>query len=139
MILLDTDHLSVLQSKPSDRRNRLVARMAVERAEVFAAPIVAIEEQLRGWLASLAKERQIRRQIVPYRELGKLFDFYTAFQIIPFDEAAAGQFESFGGIRVGIADRKIAAISLAQRALLLTANRRDFERVPGLRFENWMD
>lgn len=139
MILLDTDHLSVLQSKSSDRRNRLVARMAVERAEGFAAPIVAIKEQLRGWLASLAKERQIRRQIVPYRELGKLFEFYTAFQIIPFDEAAAERFESFGGIRVGIADRKIAAISLAQRALLLTANRRDFERLPGLRFENWMD
>ena len=74
-----------------------------------------------------------------YRELGRLFDFYTAFQIIPFDEAAAEQFESFGGIRVGVADRKIAAISLTQRALMLTANRRDFERVPGLRFENWLD
>lgn len=23
--------------------------------------------------------------------------------------------------------------------LLLTANRRDYEQVPGLRFENWMD
>ena len=33
----------------------------------------------------------------------------------------------------------IAAIALANNALLLTANRRDYERIPGLRFENWLD
>jgi tRNA(fMet)-specific endonuclease VapC len=36
-------------------------------------------------------------------------------------------------------DRKIAAIALANNALLLNANRKDFEKVPGLRFDNWMD
>jgi predicted nucleic acid-binding protein len=28
---------------------------------------------------------------------------------------------------------------LTQKALLLSANQRDFERVPGLRVENWLD
>ena len=36
-------------------------------------------------------------------------------------------------------DLKIAAVTLADDALLLTANRTDFQQVPGLRFENWMD
>jgi tRNA(fMet)-specific endonuclease VapC len=36
-------------------------------------------------------------------------------------------------------DKKIAAIAIANKALLLTANRRDYEQIPGLRFENWMD
>ena len=36
-------------------------------------------------------------------------------------------------------DLKIAATALVQNALLLSANRRDFERVPGLRVENWLD
>jgi len=29
--------------------------------------------------------------------------------------------------------------SLARQALLLSANRRDFEQVPGLRVENWLE
>jgi tRNA(fMet)-specific endonuclease VapC len=33
---------------------------------------------------------------------------------------------------------KIASIALANDALLLTANRRDFEKVPGLQLENWL-
>jgi tRNA(fMet)-specific endonuclease VapC len=28
---------------------------------------------------------------------------------------------------------------MTQSALLLTANRRDFEQIPGLRFDNWLD
>ncbi len=36
-------------------------------------------------------------------------------------------------------DLKIAAITLAHDALLLTRNIADFERVPGLRAENWLD
>jgi tRNA(fMet)-specific endonuclease VapC len=36
-------------------------------------------------------------------------------------------------------DLKIAATALVHNALLLSANRRDFESVPGLRVENWLD
>jgi tRNA(fMet)-specific endonuclease VapC len=42
-------------------------------------------------------------------------------------------------VRIATLDLKIAAISVASNALLLTANRRDFEKVPGLRFENWLE
>jgi predicted nucleic acid-binding protein len=30
-------------------------------------------------------------------------------------------------------------MAIASNPLLLTANRRDFEKVPGLRFENWLE
>jgi tRNA(fMet)-specific endonuclease VapC len=33
---------------------------------------------------------------------------------------------------------KIAAIAIANDALLLSANLRDFEQVPGLRVEDWL-
>lgn len=35
-------------------------------------------------------------------------------------------------------DLKIASIALNHDALLLTANVRDFDQVPGLRTENWL-
>ena len=109
------------------------------RDEEFTIPIVAAEESMRGWMASIAKERQARRQIAPYRELGKLFDFFAQYEIAPFDERAATLFDGMGRIQISHSDRKIAAIAKANDALLLTANKRDFLQVPGLRFENWMD
>ena len=37
------------------------------------------------------------------------------------------------------ADKKIAAIAIVNKALLLTENRRDFEQFPGLRLDDWLD
>ena len=41
--------------------------------------------------------------------------------------------------RSGTMDLKIASICLEHDALLLTRNLRDFNQVPGLRVENWLD
>ncbi len=139
MILLDTDHVTVLRMPPSDRRTRLVARLALVTGEPIGIPVVVAEETMRGWLAAVAKERQAKRQVAAYRELGDLFRFFAAFPIVPFDAAAADRFDQFARIRISTSDRKIAAIALVNSALLLTANRRDYEQIPGLRFENWMD
>ena len=96
---------------------------------------------VRGWLAAIAKERSALRQVVGYGELGRLFEFYQEFEIVPFDEPAARRFDELRAqkLRVGTMDLKIAAIALVHNALLLSANKRDFEQVPGLRVENWLD
>lgn len=139
MILVDTDHITAIKYKDTARYRRLWARLATVSDEVIGVAVVTVEEQMRGWLASIAKERQPIRQIGPYRELAELFDFFTDYAIITFDEAAVAIFETFGRIRIGAMDKRIAAIAIANDALLLTANRRDFEQIPNLRFENWMD
>jgi tRNA(fMet)-specific endonuclease VapC len=36
-------------------------------------------------------------------------------------------------------DLRIACIVIEFDAILLTRNIKDFEKVPGLRFENWLD
>ena len=94
---------------------------------------------MRGWLATLSRERQARRQITAYAELARLFDFFRAFHIALLTEAAADHLDQMGRLRLGTMDKKIASIALAHGALLLTANKKDFEQVPGLRFENWLD
>ena len=141
MILLDTNHVSILKMPPSERRTRLIERIALAHHELFGIPIVVVEETMRGWLAAIAKERLAQRQVRAYRELSSLFEFFATFPIAPFDQAAAQQFDALRAAKVRIAagDLKIAAIALACNALLLTANRRDFEKVPGLRFENWLE
>ena len=140
MILLDTDHLTVLRLGKGERFTRLMVRLATA-AEPLATTIVNVEEQMRGWLAAIAKERTPERQVQAYRELRALFGRFAAFEIAPFDDPAAVRFKDIrtGRGHIGTRDLKIAAITLVNDALLLTANRRDFEQVPGLRFENWLD
>lgn len=138
MILLDTDHLSVLRGDPNARRDRLVARLTTSN-EDLGTTVISLEEQMRGWLAAVAKERHARRQVTPYDELIRLIHFFAEYNVLRFDEAAADHFDTLSRVKIGTGDRKIAAITITANALLLTANRRDFERVPGLRFENWMD
>jgi len=139
VILLDTDHVSILKYRDSERYNRLAARLATVVDETIGVTIISVEGQMRGWLASIAKERQPRRQVGPYKELARLFDYFSEFEIVLFNDLAAEQFSQFNRIRIGTSDRKIAAIAIVNGALLLTANRQDYEKIPGLRFENWMD
>ena len=42
-------------------------------------------------------------------------------------------------IRSGSMDLKIAVIAILEGATLLTRNTRDFESVPGLTVDNWLD
>jgi tRNA(fMet)-specific endonuclease VapC len=141
MILIDTDHATFLKYPESDRGRRFINRLErLPKSELVAVAIVTVEERMRGWLAVIAKEKTALRQVAGYRELAKLFDFYQEFEIVPFDEPAARRFDELRAqrLRLGTMDLKIAAITLVNGALLLSANQRDFERVQGLRVENWI-
>ena len=141
MILLDSDHLSVLRFRTGERAIRLAGRLALATDPQLGTTIANVEEAMRGWLATLAKEREVHRQIPAYRELAELFGFFAGFHIALFDTTAADRFVAMRAAKIRIAtmDLKTASIALANDALLLTANKKDFEKVPGLRFENWMD
>jgi tRNA(fMet)-specific endonuclease VapC len=67
-------------------------------------------------------------------------DHVTFFMAL-FDEHAADQLDLLRAakFRLGTMDLKIAAIAFINQALLLSANCRDFEQVPGLRVENWLE
>jgi tRNA(fMet)-specific endonuclease VapC len=69
-----------------------------------------------------------------------LVRFFQAWDILRFDENSAARVAGLRQqhVRIGSMDLKIAAIALEQDAVLLSANLRDFERVPRLRVENWL-
>ena len=127
MILFDTDHVSVLAS-PGSRAAELGKRVHSSGHQDYAISIVSIEEQMRGWLAEIHR-RKVSEQLFPYARLGSLISFWNIWRILPFDEAAAVQFQLLRSrVRIGTQDLKIASIALTHRAKLVTANAIDFER-----------
>lgn len=72
-----------------------------------------------------------------------LLDFLNDFPVLPFDGedariAGSVRFElKRKGTPIGTYDILIAAQTLRHEALLVTANVREFSRVPDLRWENW--
>lgn len=95
MYLLDTDRITILQHGSGERFDRLRSRLQLLRGQrPVCVCIINIEEQMRGWMAVIAKERKAERQISSYRELGRLFTFYARFRCLLFDERAAQQFNS---------------------------------------------
>jgi tRNA(fMet)-specific endonuclease VapC len=139
MILLDTDHLTLLSYPTNPRCQALIDRMKASADREIGTTIVSVEEQWRGWFALIARHRDVRRQVKPYEELVALHAFLSNWTIATFDDRAADRFEQAraGGVRIGSMDLKIASIALVHDALVLSANLQDFQKVPGLRVENW--
>lgn len=140
MILLDTDHLSVLKYGEHPRSRAFRERMNASEDPFFATTIISAEEQMRGWLARIHDVKDAEMQVAWYDQLAWLIGFLAEWEIIAFDQQAAAEFKRLQRLRlrVGTFDLKIAAIARVHDALLLSANERDFSRVPGLRIESWI-
>jgi tRNA(fMet)-specific endonuclease VapC len=139
MVVLDTDHLSLLDRGLKVVNLPLRARLnALDRSQVVTT-IISFEEQVRGWMARLAEVREITRQVGVYHKLNLLLEGFCQIQVLKFDEKAASEFERLRKekIRIGTMDLKIASIALANDATVLTRNLLDFQKVPDLKVEDW--
>lgn len=141
MIVLDTDHFTILSAPPSDRRSALEGRLRAAAAPDIAPTIITFEEQVRGWMAQIHRLRDPVRMVRPYSRLLALANTFRSWVIVPFDERAAQEFARLRSAhrRLGAQDLKIAAITLTRSALLLSANLQHFRQIPGLRVENWLE
>lgn len=141
MIVLDTNHLSVLAKVGTSRSESLADRLVERVGESIATTIVCVEESLRGWLADIHRAETVRDEQRPYDRLGAMIDFLADWEILKLDDFAVAKFEEFQRQRIRVApqDLKIASIALVNNALLLSANLKDFQKVPGLRVENWLE
>ena len=138
MIILDTDVLSVVQRGDSPEYERLAERLDTADEEV-AVTIISVEEQMRGWLAFIARAKSSFQLVKAYGKLHELLDDFTSRPVIDFDETCAAKFDLLvhAKTRVGTMDLKIAATAISHDALLLSRNLADFRRVEGLRVEDW--
>lgn len=138
MLILDTDHLSLLEWTNSSSRS-LQMRLGQVDSEEVVTSIITYEEQMRGWLARSAQANTTGKMLAVYERMLKHIETSRDIAILPFDAEAAAQLEQLQQIRlrIGTMDLKIAAICLANDATLLSRNLKHFQQVPGLKVENW--
>ena len=141
MILLDTDHISILQHAESNAARALQRRLDESPDTDIATTAITLEEQSRSWLAIINRYIDARRQVTYYDRFVDTFRFFATWRIVRFDDAAALRYQELRSqrIRIGSPDLKIAAVCLVNRATLLSRNLADFRQVPGLHVENWID
>jgi tRNA(fMet)-specific endonuclease VapC len=139
MVVLDTDHLSLLLLAESEAAEKIAMRLASRYIRKLTTTIVTYEEQTRGWLAQIARARNLPQEIEAYRRLKTSLQDFCTMEVLDFDDEAAAEYRRLRGmkIRIGTMDLKIAAIALAHDATLLSRNLVDFRKVPELKVEDW--
>ncbi len=139
MFLLDTDHVIILQQQTAGLFSTLQARISAYSLDDFLISVVSFQEQVAGWQAFLARKRSARHVVQAYAQFQRLLTDYSQAQLADFNVDAAARFDDLRrqGVRIGTMDLRIASIALAGDHTVLTRNLVDFEKVPGLRVEDW--
>jgi tRNA(fMet)-specific endonuclease VapC len=155
--ILDTNCFSLLQQN----HPMMVQRVKVN-AENLAVTIVTVEEVIRGWFDVIrqasappkkdknaskpspadkkaSEHKKADKLVLAYTRLWDTLDDFKTLNILKFDQNASTIYTNFHGqIRlIGTRDLPIAAIVLANNAILVTRNNRDFSQVPDLVQEDW--
>jgi tRNA(fMet)-specific endonuclease VapC len=139
MFLFDTDHLVILQDQVEPECTRLIRRLTAHPLTYFYASIISFHEQVAGWNAYLNRARGSAGVVRAYEMFRNLLVNFSSMQVLPFDNSAAGVFDSLRKqrIRIGTMDLRIASVALTQGYVLLSRNFVDFQKVPGLTVEDW--
>jgi len=68
MVVLDTDHVSLLE-RDSPAGQNLRVRLSALEADARTTTIITYEEQTRGWMAYMARTRTLAGEIEAYSRL----------------------------------------------------------------------
>ena len=133
--ILDTDCLTLWQNEHPVVKQR-VSRVNYQE---IAITVISVEEQMRGWLNIIRQSSQSDRLIWAYKGLQDGVEFFKQVNVLEFDRDAYTCYTELlrQRIRIGTQDLRIGAIAISKNAILVTRNRRDFEKVPTLVFEDW--
>src|SRR5438093_1112821 len=135
IFLLDTDILSLYQRN----HPQVLEAIANHSTDQLCLSSISIEEQISGWsgLSRSAKSHHDQEQAAIL--LATVAVSWNRFAIVPITEPALRRFDILVRAKLNVRynDLRIAAIALEHGATVVTSNRRDFGRVPGLLIEDW--
>ena len=132
-LLLDTSVLiAMMRGRPPSLATRISRLPLADRV----TSAITIGELLAG--AEKSRDGAREREFVERRIISQV-------PILPFDVGAARVYARVRaelervGKRLDDPDLRIAAIALTNNLTLITGDVKHFERVPGLRVENWLE
>jgi tRNA(fMet)-specific endonuclease VapC len=134
LYILDTDHLSLY-----GRNHPIVIKRILEHYLKLTTTAINVEEQLRGRLAQVGEAKDGITQSNAYQRLVETVMLLSEFNILQYEAKAQRIYQILKNerIRVGTQDLRIGAIAIANNGILLTRNRRDFEKIPSLMIQDW--
>ena len=114
----------------------VIARLSRLDDPVVGTTIITKVELLRGRIDFLLKAATGSETVRKQQLLQRTEELLAPLLIVPFDLAAAAQFDRLRAHRayraIGRADLLVASIALANQATLVTRNLRHFTRIPGI-------
>ncbi|QLE54220.1 type II toxin-antitoxin system VapC family toxin [Nostoc sp. TCL26-01] len=133
--ILDTDSVSLFQNG----HPHVSKRISEISSENLAVTIITFEEQIRGRFNVIRKADSLDKLVTAYSSLQATYDYFNSINLLAFNQKAADCYGELlrQNLRIGTQDLRIAAIAIANDAILVTRNQRDFTRVPGLEFADW--
>ena len=91
-VLLDTDHLSVLEWKEQLACNRLLARLDRLPPDDIATSIVSFHEQVQGSLAYLKRARKSEEIVRAYLKLENIWRWFLKMNVLSYTTEAQVRF-----------------------------------------------
>jgi tRNA(fMet)-specific endonuclease VapC len=119
-----------------------VGRAAAIPGHQQGIPIIVVEEIVRGRL-NVIRQAEAGKSRISIDRAYELFEEtlrdVRQLHILSYTAEAETRYQQWRqqGIRISTHDLRIAAICVVHGARLISRNRRDFERVPGLVVEFW--
>ncbi|MDJ0674007.1 MAG: type II toxin-antitoxin system VapC family toxin [Calothrix sp. MO_167.B42] len=111
-------------------------------AEV-AISIVTVQELFNGWVVRINSAREVEDVVRLYGKLSRTVALFGRVRVLDFDRKAGETFKQLLMDNPTLSkqrlqkDMRIAAIALANNAVMVTRNYRDFSQVSQLNIEDW--
>jgi len=133
--VLDSDHVTLHFRGHS----QLGQKLTLIPPDEIATTTITAEEQLRGRLAQMKKASTTEALAMAHRRFRQAIYDLAKLNILELDSAAITIFEDLKRQRprVGSQDLRIAAVAIANGAVVVTRNRVDFGQIAGLQIEDW--
>ena len=131
MYLLDTNIcIYIIKKKPIEVLKKLKTK---SKKDIYISSITVAE-----------LEYGVAKSIYPEKNKISLIEFLSIFNILNFDDNDAAEFGTIKadlakkGKIIGPMDLLISAQTRSKKLILVTNNVKEFERVEGIKIENWL-